>query len=203
MRRSLIPALLVVLAGVAACTFKPDSKMTEGLAPGTYAYFHTNYGDLVAMLFTDKTPVTTENFIGLAEGTKPFTDWQTSKTVQRRFFDGLIFHRIVGGFVIQGGDPLGTGNGGPGYKIKDEFRPELRHDRKGLLSMANPGKPDENGSQFFITLGPAPHLDDKHTIFGEVVRGMETVDKIGGVPTRRERPIRDVVMKRVIILRIK
>ncbi len=202
MRRSPIPALIIcLLAGLAACTFKPDPKLTEGLVPGTYAYFHTNYGDFVVKLFTDRTPQTTDSFIGLAEGTKPFVDWQTSKTVQRRFYDGLIFHRVVGGFVIQGGDPLGTGNGGPGFKIADEFRPELRFDRKGLLGMANPGKPNDNGSQFFITLSPAPHLNDKHTVFGQVVRGMDTVEQIGAVPTRRDRPIRDVVMKRVIIIK--
>lgn len=203
MRRTFFAALIIMTAGLAACTFKPDPKLTEGLAPGTYAYFNTSMGDFVVKLFTDKTPKTTENFIGLAVGTKTFVDWRTSKTLQRPFYDGLIFHRVIGGNLIQGGDPLGTGNGGPGYKIVDEFRPELRYDHKGVVGMANPGRPNQNGSQFFITLSPQPQLDDHHTIFGEVVRGMDTVEKISNVPTRRDRPIRDVVMKRVIILRNK
>jgi peptidyl-prolyl cis-trans isomerase A (cyclophilin A) len=165
-------------------------------------YFQTSMGDFVAKLFVDKVPKTTANFIGLAEGTKSWVDPRSGREVQRPFYDGLIFHRVINTFMIQGGCPLGTGAGGPGYQFEDEFRPDLRHNKEGLLSMANSG-PDTNGSQFFITLGPQPHLDDHHSIFGEVVRGMDVVREIGAVPTGRlNRPIRDVVMKRVTIHRI-
>ena len=148
------------------------------------ASFKTNYGKFDIKLFYDKTPVTVSNFVGLA---------------RKGFYDNIIFHRIIDGFMIQGGDPTGTGMGGPGYRFRDEFHPSLRHARKGVLSMANAG-PNTNGSQFFITLGATPHLDDRHAVFGEVVEGLDVVEKIGKVPTAAQnRPVEKVVIEKLTI----
>ncbi|MEG1345470.1 MAG: peptidylprolyl isomerase, partial [Acidaminococcaceae bacterium] len=142
----------------------------------------TNLGDIVAELFEDKAPKTTANFITL---------------VERGFYDGVIFHRVIEGFMLQGGDPTGTGMGGPGYQIDDEFAPGLTHDDEGYFSMANAG-PDTGGSQFFITLAPTPWLDGRHAIFGKVVEGLDIVHKIGIVPTDfRDRPTTAVIMEKV------
>src|ERR1700745_3061905 len=141
------------------------------------ARFTTSEGAFTVQLFEAETPNTVANFVGLAEGTKEWTDPRTGKKVTRPFYNGLVFHRVIAGFMIQGGDPLGTGTGGPGYKFGDEFHPKLRHSKAGLLSMANAG-PGTNGSQFFITLAPTTWLDNKHTVFGEVVEGMAGVEKI-------------------------
>jgi peptidyl-prolyl cis-trans isomerase A (cyclophilin A) len=170
--------------------------------PGTYAHFSTTDGDFVVRLFDKEAPRTVENFTGLAEGTKLWTDPKSGQQVQRPFYDGLIFHRVIDGFVIQGGCPMGNGMGGPGYRFADEFGKGLRHDRAGMLSMANAG-PNTNGSQFFITLGPTPHLDNRHAIFGEVIEGLDVVKKIGKTATgRQDRPVNDVVMKSVKIERV-
>jgi peptidyl-prolyl cis-trans isomerase A (cyclophilin A) len=170
--------------------------------PGVYAHFSTTDGDFVVRLFDKEAPKTVENFVGLAEGTKPWTDPKTNQQVTRPFYDGLIFHRVIDGFVIQGGCPMGNGMGGPGYRFPDEFGKGLKHDRVGILSMANAG-PNTNGSQFFITLGPTPHLDNRHAVFGEVVEGIDVVKKIGKVATgRQDRPVNDVVMKKVTIERV-
>src|SRR4051812_13403554 len=150
----------------------------------TYAKFDTTEGSFTARLFETEAPNTVANFVGLAEGTKEFTDPKTGQKVTRPFFDGLIFHRVIAGFMIQGGDPLGTGTGGPGYRFADEFHPSLKHGKSGVLSMANAG-PGTNGSQFFIPLAPTPWLDNRHTIFGEVVEGMDVVDKIGKTETSK------------------
>ena len=137
--------------------------------------------------------------IGLAEGTKEWSDPKSGQKVKRPFYDGLIFHRVIPDFMLQGGCPMGDGRGGPGYKFEDEFGPGLRHDKPGLLSMANAG-PNTNGSQFFVTLVPTPWLDNKHAIFGEVVEGMDVVNKIGKLPTARgDRPIKDVVIRSIKI----
>ena len=159
---------------------KGDKKMVNRIA-----VFETNLGNFSVELFEDETPITTENFIDLAE---------------KGFYDGVIFHRVIDGFMIQGGDPEGTGMGGPGYTIEDEFRDDLRFDGEGILAMANTGMPHTGGSQFFITLDKTPWLNGHHTIFGKVVKGMDVVYKIGKVATDfSDRPLEDVVMKHVTI----
>jgi len=167
----------------------------------TFAHFDTTLGEFTVELFDTKVPKTVANFTGLAEGTK---EWKHPKTGQKHkapYYDGIIFHRVIDRFMIQGGDPLGMGYGGPGFQFEDEFHPELRHDRAGILSMANAG-PGTNGSQFFITLGPTPHLDRKHSVFGVVVKGMDVVEKIGKVKTGpNDRPTTPVVMNKVTIER--
>ena len=166
------------------------------------ATLKTNRGDITINLFPNHAPETVENFVGLAEGTKPWTDPKTNQQVTRPFYDGLIFHRVINDFVIQGGCPMGNGMGGPGYRFPDEFGKGLKHTQAGILSMANAG-PNTNGSQFFITLGPTPHLDNRHAIFGEVVEGLDVVKKIGKTATgRQDRPVNDVVMKTVTIERV-
>ena len=136
--------------------------------PGTYARFTTNQGTFVVKLFDDVAPKTVANFVGLAEGTKAWKDPVSGQSVTRPFYDGLTFHRVIDGFMIQGGCPMGNGMGGPGYRFEDEFSPTARHSRAGILSMANAG-PGTNGSQFFITHTATPWLDGKHTVFGEII----------------------------------
>ena len=147
--------------------------------------FTTNKGVFVAQMFEEKAPLTTKNFIELTE---------------KGFYDGIIFHRVIDGFMIQGGDPTGTGRGGPGYRIKDEFGEGLVHDDEGILSMANAG-PNTGGSQFFITLAPTPWLNGHHAVFGKVVKGMDVVREIGAVATNfQDRPLDPVVMEKVEVL---
>ena len=166
-----------------------------------YAHFVTSEGNFTARLFDQETPKTVENFVGLAEGTKEWTDPRTNRRVTQPYYDGVIFHRVIDGFMIQGGDPLGQGIGGPGYTFADEFHPKLRHSKPGMLSMANRG-PNTNGGQFFITLAPTPHLDDRHTVFGEVVAGMDVVAAIGKAPIGdRDRPLKDIVIQSIKIER--
>jgi peptidyl-prolyl cis-trans isomerase A (cyclophilin A) len=170
--------------------------------PGIYAQFDTTEGTFTVHLFEKEAPKTVANFVGLSEGTKDWVDPSTGKKQTGPYYDGVVFHRVINGFMIQGGDRLGTGTGGPGYNFADEFHPSRRHARAGMLSMANAG-PNTNGSQFFITLGPTPHLDNRHSVFGEVVEGMEVVKKIGAVATgRQDRPIKPVVMTHVTITRV-
>jgi len=189
MKRLLFCGLLV-LAVVMAGTV----NMEATLKPGTYAHFTTSMGNFTVLLFDQDAPKTVANFVGLAEGTKEWTDPKTGQKVKRPYYDNLIFHRIIDGFMIQGGDPLGVGTGGPGYQFEDEFSPKLRHSKEGILSMANSGK-NTNGGQFFITLGPTPHLDNKHSVFGEVVEGMDVVRKIGKVKVgMNDKPVTPVTM---------
>jgi peptidyl-prolyl cis-trans isomerase A (cyclophilin A) len=165
-----------------------------------HARFTTSEGSFRIRLFDDKVPNTVANFVGLAEGTKEFVDPKTGQKAKRPFYDGLIFHRVIDKFMIQGGDPLGTGTGGPGYRFGDEFDASLRHDKAGILSMANAG-PNTNGSQFFITLVPTPWLDNKHSVFGEVVDGMDVISRIGTTPTRNDRPVTPITIESVTIER--
>jgi peptidyl-prolyl cis-trans isomerase A (cyclophilin A) len=165
-----------------------------------YAHFTTSEGNFTARLFDDETPKTVANFSGLADGSKEWTDPRTGRKVKQPYFNGTIFHRVIGGFMIQGGDPLGQGTGGPGYTFADEFNPKLRHSKAGILSMANRG-PNTNGGQFFITLAPTPWLDDKHSVFGEIVDGMDVVEKIGSTPTSKpgDRPVKPITIESVTI----
>jgi peptidyl-prolyl cis-trans isomerase A (cyclophilin A) len=167
------------------------------------ATLSTNYGDIAITLFENHAPKTVRNFIELAEGTKEWTDPRTRQASTARFYDGLGFHRVIPNFMIQGGCPLGTGTGGPGYTFADEFHPELSFDRPYLLAMANAG-PGTNGSQFFITVAPTAWLTNKHTIFGEVADAdsRAVVDAIAAVPTgRQDRPNEPVVISSVTIER--
>ncbi len=169
---------------------------------GTYAIFETSQGNIVIRLLEKEAPKTVENFIGLAEGTKEYTDAKTGKKTKGNFYDGLTFHRVIPQFMIQGGCPLGTGTGDPGYRFADEFHPSLKHSKTGKLSMANSG-PGTNGSQFFITVAPTPWLDNKHTIFGEVVEGQDIADKISNVPRDSgDRPRTPVILQKVKIERV-
>jgi peptidyl-prolyl cis-trans isomerase A (cyclophilin A) len=172
------------------------------LKSGTFADFETTLGNFTIELFESDAPNTVGNFTGLADGSKSWTDPRTGAATEGKpFYDGLIFHRVIDGFMIQGGCPIGNGRGGPGYRFGDEFAPGLVHDREGRLSMANAG-PNTNGSQFFITLGPTPHLDRRHAVFGQVVEGMDVVRKIGKTQTDAgDKPLTPVVIKHVKIRR--
>ncbi|MBC3194460.1 peptidylprolyl isomerase [Pseudonocardia sp. C8] len=177
--------------------------VTEPGNAKTTAVLHTNVGDIRIDLFADHAPKTVANFVGLAEGTKDYTGPNSSGGDSGPFYDGSIFHRVISGFMIQGGDPTGTGRGGPGYQFGDEFHPELKFDRPYLLAMANAG-PGTNGSQFFITVGPTPHLNRRHTIFGEVAdaESRAVVDTIANTTTgQADRPLSDVVIEKVDIER--
>jgi peptidyl-prolyl cis-trans isomerase A (cyclophilin A) len=163
------------------------------------ATVRTTMGTIVLRLFPDQAPKTVQNFVGLAEGTTEWTDPRTGQRTTEPLYNGTIFHRVIDKFMLQGGDPLGTGTGGPGHEFEDEFHPDLRFNRPYLLAMANAG-PGTNGSQFFITLVPTPHLDGRHTIFGEVVQGSDIVEAIGKTETDRgDRPVKDVVVESVTI----
>ena len=158
------------------------------------AVFTTNAGEFEIELYAKECPETVWNFVNLAEGRQ-----ETKKSGP--YYNGLIFHRVIENFMIQGGCPEGSGRGGPGYKFEDEFSSALRHTSAGILSMANAG-PGTNGSQFFITLAPTPHLDGRHTVFGKVVKGMDVVSKIGTTPTGQgDRPVKDIVIEKITILR--
>ena len=191
---SLLVVLLMQVLLVAGCSSSPATPTTPTTPESTpkqasskknsVAKFETSKGDFRVELAEDKAPITTKNFIDL---------------VNKKFYDGLIFHRVIDGFMIQGGDPQGKGTGGPGYTIKDEFSPDLKHDTAGVLSMANAG-PNTGGSQFFITLAPTPHLDKKHAVFGKVITGLDVVQTIGKVKTgANDKPVEDVVVKKITI----
>ena len=172
----------------------PDVSDVKG------ARIHTNHGSIEVELFSAQVPKTVGNFVGLSEGT---ISWQsrTAGAGEGPLYKDVIFHRVIPQFMIQGGDPDGNGTGGPGYRFEDEFHPDLKHDRPGILSMANAG-PGTNGSQFFITTVPTPHLDNRHSVFGAVVGGMEVVNKIENVNRdARDRPLEDCVIERIEILR--
>ena len=177
--------------------------MTESTPAARRAVLHTNHGDITVDLFPDHAPKTVANFADLAEAAREWTHPETREKTTAKLYDGTIFHRVIGGFMIHGGVPLGQGIGGPGYKFGDEFHPDLAFDRPYLLAMANAG-PGTNGSQFFITVGKTPHLNRKHTIFGEVAddASRRVVDAIAAVPTARgDRPLEDVVITSVEVQR--
>jgi len=191
---SILLILFVQVFLVAGCSGNTGNSSSQPVPESTakqtatkknsVAKFETSKGNFTVELFEDKAPVTTKNFIDL---------------VNKKFYDGLIFHRVIDGFMIQGGDPKGNGTGGPGYTIKDEFHPDLKHDSAGILSMANAG-PNTGGSQFFITLAPTPWLDNKHAVFGKVITGLDVVQGIGKVKTgSMDKPVEDVVIKKITI----
>ena len=186
---------------VCSMVFACDNNYSnyQDLEDGLYAEFNTSMGVMLIKLTYDKTPVTVANFVALAEGNHPKVD---NDFKGKKFYNGIIFHRVIDKFMIQGGDPSGDGTGGPGYKFLDEIDLTLRHDRPGVLSMANSG-PGTNGSQFFITEVPTPHLDGKHTVFGHVVKGMQIQDAISNVETAvADRPVKDVTINNLKIIRI-
>lgn len=186
-------ALTGVMADCDAVTTSPIQTATATL--------HTNRGDIKIALFGNHAPKTVANFVGLAQGTKEYSTQNASGSTAGPFYDGAVFHRVISGFMIQGGDPTGTGRGGPGYKFADEFHPELQFDKPYLLAMANAG-PGTNGSQFFITVGATPHLNRRHTIFGEVVdpESQKVVDAIATTATDQgDRPKEPVVIESVTI----
>ena len=163
------------------------------------ATIHTNKGDIRLELFPEQAPNTVKNFTSLAQGEREWIDPTNGQPTSRPLFNGTIFHRVIDGFMIQGGDPSGNGTGGPGYTIPDEFDPSLRHDDEGILSMANAG-PNTGGSQFFITLAATPWLDDHHAVFGKVIEGMDVVRDIGHTQTGyADRPVHDVVIEKITI----
>ncbi|WP_378956432.1 peptidylprolyl isomerase [Pelosinus sp. sgz500959] len=197
MSRKIVSVLIVLLmqvflvAGCSGNTGNSNNQVAPDNTPkqttskkNSVAKFETSKGDFKIELFEDKAPITTKNFIDL---------------VNKNFYNGLIFHRVIDGFMIQGGDPNGNGTGGPGYKIPDEFHPDLKHDAAGIISMANAG-PNTGGSQFFITLAPTPHLDKKHAVFGKVIVGLDVVQAIGKVKTgAMDKPVENVVIKKITI----
>jgi peptidyl-prolyl cis-trans isomerase A (cyclophilin A) len=194
------------MVGWAVCH---DAEVIDQEKEGTlvaeelFATLKTNHGDIVVKLFPNHAPKTVANFVELAEGTREWTDPRTGQKTTAKLYDGTIFHRIIEGFMIQGGDPLGQGIGGPGYKFGDEFHPELAFTKPYLLAMANAG-PGTNGSQFFITVAPTSWLTGKHTIFGEVedAASQKVVDALAVVKTgRNDRPVQDVVIESVVITR--
>lgn len=163
------------------------------------ATLQTSEGDIKIRLFEDKVPNTVENFVGLATGEKEWEHPESGQTMTKPLYDDIAFHRVIADFMIQTGDPTGTGRGGPGYTFDDEFHPDLRHDGPGVVSMANRG-PNTNGSQFFITLGAQPHLDDKHAVFGEVIDGMDVVEAIGSADVDgQDKPTSEILLEAVEI----
>ena len=194
--KSFILSLSLVALMLPSCKSNRYADYSDGL----YAELQTNKGAIILKLEQEQTPLTVANFVSLAEGTSPFVSDQFK---EKPFYDGLTFHRVMKDFMIQGGDPEASGRGYPGYRFKNEIRDSLRHDRKGILSMANSGGSATNGSQFFITHAPTPWLDGRHTVFGEVIEGMDVVDSIAAVDVdaQSNKPVVDVVMNKVEIIR--
>jgi peptidyl-prolyl cis-trans isomerase A (cyclophilin A) len=199
MRQTVLVAAVAVATATTAVFAGQETKKATGKV---FAHFVTSDGSFTAELFEKDAPKTVANFVELAEGTKEWTDPKTGATVKKPLYDGLTFHRVIAGFMIQGGDPLGTGTGGPGYKFADEFGSGRKLDKAGILAMANAG-PNTNGSQFFITLAATPWLNGKHTVFGEVVEGMDVVNKIGNTKTTKpgDKPVTPIIIKSLKIER--
>jgi peptidyl-prolyl cis-trans isomerase A (cyclophilin A) len=181
-------------------SYKVEEK-DLGLGKGLFAVFHTNKGEWIAQLEEEKAPETVANFVGLATGQKEYVDPKTKDKSTAPFYDGTIFHRVIKNFMIQGGDRLGQGTGGPGYRFADEFHPSLKHTAPGMLSMANAG-PNTNGSQFFITTVACPWLDGKHAVFGKIVKGIDLVMEVGNTATGSgDRPREEVRIESLKIVR--
>jgi cyclophilin family peptidyl-prolyl cis-trans isomerase len=199
-------SLILLAAGLFAQTPAPTSDATQkvmDLEPGLYATIRTSMGDIFVKLFEVETPITVQNFVDLARGTKAWKDPKTRTMGKRPLYPGTIFHRVIKGFMIQGGDPTGTGSGEIGYTIPEEFAPTLKFDQPGRLGMAKAEAPHTGSSQFFITVAPTPHLDGLHTVFGQVVQGQDVVDKIVNVPTgRNDRPVKPVTLMGIIFKRV-
>jgi peptidyl-prolyl cis-trans isomerase A (cyclophilin A) len=201
------PAKPAEKAPAAQAPAPTPTSSASNFGPGTYAHFTTNKGDFVVRLFDMDAPNTVANFVGLATGKKPWKDPKTGQMLHRPYYSNLLFHRVIPGFMIQGGDPTSTGMGGPGYEFPDEISPKHHHDKPGIMSMANSG-PNTNGGQFFITVAPYPSLDGHYSIFGEVVEGLDNVIAISNVPRTmsgpsKDRPITPVVIKTVRIETVK
>jgi peptidyl-prolyl cis-trans isomerase A (cyclophilin A) len=194
-----IMAGTMLLAGAMAFAGQAGAKKPAGKV---FAHFTTTEGNFTVELFEKDAPKTVANFIGLADGTKEWTDPTSGAKMKKPFYNGLIFHRVIPNFMIQGGDPRGNGTGDAGYKFADEFTSDRKLDKAGILAMANSG-PNTNGSQFFITLAPTPWLNNKHTVFGEVVEGMDVINKIGATKTTKpgDKPVTPIVMQSVKIER--
>jgi peptidyl-prolyl cis-trans isomerase A (cyclophilin A) len=198
----LLAASLAAAQPPAAPAAKGSGKWTQRVTAGkdVWATLQTSEGDIVVRLFSRAAPQTVASFVGVASGEKEWRHPVTGEVSRKPLYEGVLFHRVIPGFMIQGGDPAGTGSGNPGYFVPDEFNNGHTYDRPGLLGMANVGQPNTNGSQFFITVAPTPHLTNRHTIFGEVVSGYETVEKISQVPTARgNRPVTPVTLQKVIL----
>ncbi len=197
-------AALICLGGflLVAGVLSPPLIAQKQRKPGLYAIFQTNQGTLVCELYEKDAPITVKNFVELAEGSKEWKDPRTGAMKKTRYYDGTTFHRVIPDFMIQGGDPTGTGTGGPGYKFQDEFKPNLKFDKPGRLAMANAG-PGTNGSQFFITEANTDYLNNKHTIFGQVLEGMDVVKKIARVARdASDKPRQPVVIEKLTIERV-
>jgi len=194
---------VAVLAGAPRPILADEAKASGWKSTaGKYAVFDTSEGKIVCLLYEKEAPKTVENFVGLATGAKEFTDPATRSQAKRPYFDGTKFHRIIPGFMMQGGDPLGTGTGGPGYTVPDEIVPSLKFDVAGRLAMANTGRPNTGGSQFFITQNPYPALNGGYTIFGQVVEGQSVVDHVCkdfGSPTSQGTPKKEILLKKLTI----
>jgi len=194
-------ALFALLA--AAFAQAPPAAAPPAREPGLYATLNTSMGAITVKLFEKETPITVHNFVALSRGTKAWKDPKTGQMVKRPLYPGTIFHRVIPGFMIQGGDPLGNGMGDPGFTIPDEFRPDLKFDVPGRLAMANTGEPHTGGCQFFITEVPTEYLNGKHTIFGQVVEGQELVGKIARVPRdRNDKPLHPVRIISIVFHRV-
>ena len=195
--------IFALLAGLAACASETPTPTDRA---ALHAHFETSMGNFTAELNEREAPGTVANFAGLADGTKEWTDPRTNQKQKKPYYDGLTFHRVIAGFMIQGGDPLGTGEGGPGFTIKDEIN-TLRHDKAGVLAMARTPAPNSAGSQFYITAAPQPDLDGQsppYVVFGQIVKGLDVVLSIDKVRTSRsDRPIEPVIIKKIRTERVK
>lgn len=195
-----LPNLISVILLI---VFISSAQVFSNTKEELYAIFETSMGIIVCELFEKESPKTVKNFVELAKGKKEWVDPKTGQKVKSQFYNGLIFHRVIPNFMIQGGCPIGNGQGGPGYEFEDEYNPTLKFDKPGKLAMANKG-PNTNGSQFFITEAPTPWLENRHTIFGEVIKGLDVVKKIANMPrdSKTDKPLKDVVIKKIEIKRI-